>query len=135
MMSPPEIKMENVLEHSQFPVLHISPPLLVKQLFGVYAHAFFRFSESLETDDAIDKGIKRVIPTLSDVHAGVDPRAALADDDRTRVNGISGVSLDTQPVRLTVTPVLRTPDSLFVRHGGSTPRCSYAVISLILKRV
>src|SRR5688572_19821852 len=59
-------------------------------------HETAPFALVLEVDDAVDLGIERVVASDSDVDAGIELRAALADDDRPAGHELPGEALDSQ---------------------------------------
>src|SRR5665811_731608 len=63
---------------------------------------------------------QRVVATAADVLAGVEVSAVLADDDLADAHGLTAEALDTKPLGVGVTAVLRGRCALFVCHV-STP--------------
>jgi len=61
----------------------------------------------MELDDAADLCVKCVVTADADVHARIEPGAALADDDRPAADELSGEALDTEHFGLRITPVPR----------------------------
>src|SRR5205807_9450179 len=76
---------------------------------AVLAHA-------LEDDLAVDQGEEAVVAGLTDAHAGLDMRAALADDDRAHGHDLAAVRLDAQLLRVGVAAVAGGAAALLVRH-------------------
>src|SRR5664279_588415 len=69
---------------------------------------------------ALRKREQRVVATAADVLARVEVSAVLADDDLADAHGLTAEALDTKPLGVGVTAVLRGRCALFVCHV-STP--------------
>src|SRR5437868_9855259 len=69
-----------------------------------------------EADMAVDQREQRVVLADADIHAGVEPRAALADDDRTGGDQFTAVSLDAQHLGLGVAAVPCGTAAFFLCH-------------------
>src|SRR5207253_2177702 len=67
--------------------------------------------------DAVDLGEESVVATDADVRAGIELRAALADDDRSAADELAGEPLHAEHLRLRVAAVARRALSFFVSHG------------------
>src|SRR5205823_1835549 len=70
-----------------------------------------------ELHHAVGLGEQRVVAAEADVEARVPLRAALADDDRPRGDGLTAVALDPESLRLGVATVARRRGALLLRHG------------------
>src|SRR3954452_12518977 len=71
----------------------------------------------VKVHDAVDLGEKRVVAADADVHAGIKPRPALADQNRTAGDELAGETLDTEHFRLRIAAVARRALSFFMSHG------------------
>ena len=58
-----------------------------------------------ERDGAIHESVERVILTQANVYAGMNTRAALADDDATGANRFAAVHLDAKSLRFGIAAV------------------------------
>ena len=59
----------------------------------------------LELDRAVDLREQRVVLAEADVEAGLEPAAALADQNRSAGHQVAVVALDAQPLRVAVAAV------------------------------
>src|SRR3954454_10321377 len=73
----------------------------------------------VESHDAVDLGEERVIAADADVHAGIETRSALADQNRTAGDELAGEALDAEHFRLRIAAVARRALSFFMSHGCS----------------
>src|SRR3954453_19492995 len=73
----------------------------------------------VEVHDAVDLGEERVVAADADVHAGIETRPALADQNRTAGNELAGEGLDAEHFRLRIAAVARRALSFFMSHGCS----------------
>src|SRR5215212_6109408 len=71
----------------------------------------------VELHDAVDLGEERVVAADADVHAGLELRAALADENRSTGHELTGEALDAQHLRLRVAAVARRALSFLMSHG------------------
>ncbi len=65
---------------------------------------------------AVDQREQREILAHADVHAGMNHRTALADDDAAGADGLAAVHLGPQPLRMGIAAVARTAACFFVCH-------------------
>src|SRR5690606_20376435 len=72
-----------------------------------------------ELDRAVRRGEQRVVAAPADVEAGVDLRAALADEDRAGGHEVAVVGLDAESLAVGVTAVPGGAAALGLRHGAS----------------
>lgn len=70
-----------------------------------------------EFNNARSEREQRVIATASDVAAGMEVCAALANDDLPGVHSLAAKTLHAQALRIGIAPVARTRSTLFMRHG------------------
>src|SRR5690348_10323720 len=70
-----------------------------------------------ELDLAVDQREQGVVAAEADAHARVELRAALANDDVARVDGLAAVQLHAQELRVGVAAVARGTYALFMCHG------------------
>src|SRR5687768_1280422 len=77
---------------------------------------------ALEPDDAVREGEQRVVLPQPDVRAGMDARAALADQDVTGANPLAAEPLDAEPLAGGIAPVPGRPHPLLMRHRSIPPR-------------
>ena len=82
--------------------------------FLIYTNLFFVLPFALKLNDAVFQSEERIVSADSDVVAGVDLRAALADDDATRKNLLPVLTLYTEAFRFAVASVVRRARSLFM---------------------
>src|SRR5207244_11482099 len=82
-----------------------------------------RVAAALEANDTVDLGEERVVGAAADVEAGLEPRAALADEDAAAADELSSEPLDAEHLRIGVAAVAGAADTFLVRHL-SIPRCS-----------
>ena len=61
----------------------------------------------LKFDLAVDQGEERVIAAAADIKTGVELRAALANDDRSRSHNLPAICLDATVLRIAVSAVSR----------------------------
>ena len=59
----------------------------------------------LKADDAGDEGKKGVVAAHADVFAGIPPRAALADDDVARDDGVAAKFFHAESLAVAIAPV------------------------------
>jgi hypothetical protein len=71
----------------------------------------------LEFYFAIDQGEERVIAAATNVETGVELRAALANDDRSRSHNLTAVCLDATVLRIAVSAVSRRTGTLLMSHN------------------
>src|SRR6185503_13877038 len=74
-----------------------------------------------ELDRAVDRREHGVVAAQSGACPGIEPRAALADDDRARRHILAGEHLDPEPLRVGVAAVLRGTEALLMRHLPPPP--------------
>ena len=72
-----------------------------------------------ELDDAVFEGEEGVVTAAADVVPRVVVRTALAQDDRSDGDFLTGVALDTTELRIAVTSVTGRTLSFLMCHGGS----------------
>src|SRR5690606_12329554 len=82
----------------------------------VDADAPARPAGALELDQAVDHGEARVVAAAADARAGVDPRAALADQDAARADELTIIALHAQALCVAVAPVAGTAAALLRRE-------------------
>src|SRR5262245_60315230 len=70
----------------------------------------------VELDLAADLGVERVVLADADVVAGMDARAALADDDAARRHQLTAVALHSQALGFGIAAVARTAACFLVCH-------------------
>src|SRR6476469_3935848 len=75
----------------------------------------------LELDDAVDLGEERVVLAQTDVLAGVELRAALADDDRAPRDRLAAERLHAQVLGVGVAAVTAGALSFFMCHELEPP--------------
>src|SRR3954452_8875792 len=73
----------------------------------------------VKVHDAVDLGEERVVAADADVHAGIKPRSALADQNRTAGDELAGETLNADYFWLPVAAVARRALSFFMSHGCS----------------
>src|SRR3954454_3215136 len=73
----------------------------------------------VEVHDTVDLGEERVVAADADVYAGIKPRPALADQNRTTGDELAGETLDAEHFRLRIAAVARRALSFFMSHGCS----------------
>ena len=73
-------------------------------------------AQGLELHDAVDLGVDGPVAADADVLAGVDPGAALADDDGAGVHLLSGESLDAAALAVAVAAVGGAAAAFFCSH-------------------
>ena len=71
---------------------------------------------TLKCYDTINQREQRIIPPAADVLAGMQFRAALPNQNVPGANDLPAVLFDAAPLRVTVPPVARTANTLFVSH-------------------
>ena len=72
---------------------------------------------ALELDGAGDEGEEGVVFADAHIKAGLELRAALADDDRAGLGGLASVELDTAELGAGVATVFGRTLSFFVGHN------------------
>src|SRR5262245_9176284 len=77
---------------------------------------------ALEADISVGLGEQGVIDADADIDAGLESRAALADEDAARGHELAAEPLDAEPLRVGIPAVSRAADTLLVGHD-TTPRC------------
>jgi hypothetical protein len=70
-----------------------------------------------ELDDAVDLREERVVAADADVHARVEAGTALANENRSTGNELTGETLDAEHFRLRIATVARRALSFFMSHG------------------
>src|SRR5512144_653530 len=70
-----------------------------------------------------DEREQRVVTTAADAAAGVEPGAALADEDLPGVDDLPAEPLHAEPLGLGVASVAARRGALLVCHRASTSRC------------
>ncbi len=70
----------------------------------------------VEDDVSVGKGEQSVVATHSDILAGVEARAALANNDVARYYGFAAELLNAEILRVRVASVLGSALSFFMRH-------------------
>ena len=93
-----------------------------------------------ELDRAGDEGEQGVVTAATDVQAGVEVGAALADDDLAGVDDLAAEALDAEPLRVGVAPVAGGRGALLVSHRsafrvmrvwvGGEPECYLEPVSM-----
>src|SRR4051812_25792463 len=73
----------------------------------------------VKVHDAVDLGEERVIPADAAVHAGIETRSALTDENRAAGDELAGEALDAEHFRLRIAAVARRALSFFMSHGCS----------------
>src|SRR4029077_20073705 len=73
-------------------------------------------ADALVLDLAGDERKERVVATDAHTGARLDLGAALADQDRARVDALAAVDLDAQHLRVRVPTVARAASTFLVRH-------------------
>src|SRR5262245_47931079 len=76
-----------------------------------------RITPAMEANLASDPGIERVVRALPDVDPGLEPRAALADEDAAPGDELTVESLHPEHLGVGIATVARAADALFVCHG------------------
>src|SRR5512143_3546048 len=90
---------------------------------SVYTHLLAGLVLALELHHAGNLGEKRVVTSLADVHARMNPRPMLTHDDRTRIHLLAVKPLHTEVLRVAVSAVSRTADAFFMSHCSNPPKC------------
>src|SRR3954453_17187545 len=88
-------------------------------LGGSYADEASALAFVVKVHDAVDLGEERVVAADADVHAGIKPRYALADENRTAGDELAGEALDAEHVRLPIAADARRALPFFMSHGCS----------------
>jgi len=84
---------------------------------NLYADALSVAADRLVEHPAVNDGKERVISTFANVATGVNARAALADNDGTRLYCLTPKALDPQALALAVPAVSGTANAFLVCHG------------------
>jgi hypothetical protein len=90
----------------------------ISLFFSVNADLLFNIGVMLEFNLPIDQGINGVVPSQPYIVAGMDPGAALPQDDRTGQYGLPIISLDAQPFADAIATVARTAAAFFMSHSN-----------------
>ena len=101
-------------------------------LFAVYAALLAILTQSLETDNAVNKSEQSIVLTDTNVHTGMDVSASLTDKDVACQNELTVSTLNAEALRFRVTAVLRGAAALFMgeelktnfQHNGYTSKTS-----------
>src|SRR5580658_2406566 len=80
----------------------------------------------LKFDFAVDQGEERVIPAATDVETGVELRAALAKDDRSRPHHLPAVRLHATVLRIAVSAVPRRTGAFLMCHNFTSGPARFA---------
>jgi hypothetical protein len=78
-------------------------------------------SDTLKFHPPFNQGKQRIIAAFADVHAGIDPRTALAHQDAAGSNELSVKTLDAKKLRIAVTAIACAASALFVCHFFWSP--------------
>lgn len=89
------------------------PPLLTKQLAGIYADLSSASAFPFKTYHSIGCGEQRVIAASADINARMDFRSALTVNNVSRFDELSVGAFCTETFRMRVTTVFGTPDPFF----------------------
>src|SRR5579863_2501896 len=81
------------------------------------AHLTF-FPARLVADHTVDQGVNGIVASQTNVAPGMDPGAALADQDIAGPDLLAGVNLDSPPLAWAVPAVARRALSFLMRHGA-----------------
>lgn len=74
------------------------------------------FAERLILHDTVDLGIDGPVAADADIGAGMDPRAALADEDGAGLDDLTAEALDAASLAVAIATVGRTTATLFCCH-------------------
>lgn len=92
-----------------------------KNLFSrVNADLLLSASDMLELHSSVDQSEQRVVLAETDIVAGTDRRASLADNDVARENCLTVRLLDTETLCVTVSAVLGRTDALLMSEELKT---------------
>ena len=80
----------------------------------MYARLLLVAALTLEAQDPVRQGIQRVIPSDTDIHAGMDVRPTLPIEDIARFYKLSVRTLGASALALGVTAVLGRADTLLM---------------------
>ena len=83
-------------------------------LFLINADLFFVSAHALEFNHAVFESEERIVSADADVVAGVDLRAALANDDTARKHRLPVLTLYAEAFRVRVSAVVRGTGTLFM---------------------
>jgi len=86
---------------------------------GQHAYKLFIFSLGLEGDSAVDFSKQRIIIASADVFAGMNPGAALADNNAAGRNNLAAIALYAKHFGFAVPSVSAAAYALFMSHDLS----------------
>src|SRR6266852_2314106 len=90
---------------------------LKSEISRVHADALSLFGRLLEPYGSVDQSKQRVIPTYSDIAAGLHHGAPLAHQDRACAYHRAVAALDPKALALAITAIARATDTFLMRHA------------------